>query len=90
MDSLTKSDVFFFITGAAVLLVTFLVVVTILYVLTVVREVRAFLRWVHGEAQLLSGDVAELREKLSKRGAVLATITAFIAGLLGLRNVKRK
>ncbi len=66
MESLAKSDIFFFITTVCVVAVTVLVVMILFNVLRIVRKARKTIDRIQNEADGFIADVSELRDTLRK------------------------
>ncbi|MBI2120078.1 MAG: hypothetical protein HYT94_00460 [Parcubacteria group bacterium] len=64
MESIVKSDIFFFITTVCVLVITVFVVMILLNVLRVTRSVREIAEKAKGEAEGFASDIAAFRAML--------------------------
>jgi len=66
MESLVKSDIFFFITTICILVVTSLLLMILSHVLHIVKKVRKTIDCVHTETSGIADDFAAFREILRK------------------------
>ncbi len=90
MDSFTRADLFFMITTGAVVLVTACLIVALVYVISILREVRSLTELVRKEGELLSADLGDLRGHIQTQGFKWAFIFAFLRKLWRRRTTKRK
>lgn len=90
MESLVKSDIFFFITTLCVIAITVLVIMILCHVLHIVRIARKTVDRVHGEAEGIADDFAELRETLKKNQYGLKPILDGIKKKTAKRPARRK
>lgn len=76
MEALAKSDIFFVITGVAVVLVTLLLVAVLFYIIKILRDVKDVTTKVKKESEHIIDDVSFFRKGIKKTGAkVKKTIT---------------
>ncbi len=66
MQNLIQSDVFFFITSVAVVLVTILVLVMFWYVIRILKNIKDVSDIVKKETIFFSGDLSGIRKKIKK------------------------
>lgn len=69
-----KSDIFFFLTGLAVVVVTALIVIALVYVIKILRDVKDISHTVKEESEEIKGDIDTLRENVKKGGNKIKTI----------------
>jgi hypothetical protein len=68
MDTLIHADIFFFVTTIAVVMVTALFIVVILYAVRILNDLRYISGVVRRETDLLADDLEEAREKIKQEG----------------------
>jgi biopolymer transport protein ExbB/TolQ len=68
MDQLIHADIFFFITSIAVVLITAILLVVLVYLVRILRDVSQVTRKVKAESELISQDIAELRQNIKREG----------------------
>lgn len=66
MQNLIQSDVFFFITSVAVIVVTIFVLVVLWYLISILRNVKEVSDIIKKETLFFSGDLADFRKKIKK------------------------
>jgi uncharacterized protein YoxC len=66
MQNLIQSDVFFFITSVAVILVTILVLVMFWYIIRILKNIKDVSDIVKKETIFFSGDLSGIRKKIKK------------------------
>jgi hypothetical protein len=93
MDSLAKSDIFFFITTIAVVILTILASIALVYAIKFLRDLRVMGREVKRQWEIIEADIEEARHFVQKESGRVVSI----AGLLGRlfkagsrRRTKRK
>lgn len=83
MDTVSASDLFFIIGTLAVIIITTLIIVALVYVILFLRTVKAALNTAKKTAEFVTQDVAGLRTNIKERG--------FVKSLLGFAlNLKKK
>lgn len=80
---------FFFITGTAVIFVASVLVIFIIYAIMIVRDIRRVSGILRKEAELVSGDLSVLREKIKTEGWGWLKIFSFLGKRFGAKS-KRK
>ncbi len=78
MDSILKSDLFFFITSVAVVLVSAVVVVVLIYIVRIMRDIRDIASTLKHQTESLSQDIDELRSKVKEEGWPWSKLTGFL------------
>lgn len=84
MDDFLKQDVFFFITTVAVMVITILLGVFLVYVIRIARTVDNILLKVKAETDIITVELAELRKNVRKEGVKIKHFAKFFS------NVKKK
>ncbi len=74
-------DVFFIITGIAVIIISVLLAVALVYVIIFVRTVKEVARTAQRATEFVTEDFANLRENIRKRGFNLGAVLTFISSL---------
>lgn len=77
MDALAKSDIFFFITSVATVVVSALIVVALVYFIRVLRDVKEISARAKDEAGRLAEDITAFRSEVRVQGARAKEVTAF-------------
>jgi len=89
METLARSDLFFLITGTAVIVLSLALLALIIYVTHLVRELKDIVRIVKRETELISDDIAELRDRVAVEGVKISSFWLFIRKLWGIRSSRR-
>ncbi|MFA6006617.1 MAG: hypothetical protein WC764_02745 [Candidatus Paceibacterota bacterium] len=90
MTSLARSDIFFIITGVAVVALSLIFLVILIYVAYIMKELHHIMRVVHRESELISEDIAELRTKVATQGFKWSSIFIFLRKLWRFKSSKKK
>lgn len=92
MDTVMKSEIFFFITSIAVVVLTILVGVVIAYLIRILRNVDDISEKAKEETALIKEDVAELRQNLREQGIKAKSFVTFFNKLKGRKrkNIKHE
>ena len=78
MESLIHADIFFFITGVAVIVFACVSVVLVIYLVIISRDIRHIVRMVKTRAEELNEDVGRLRSVVATGGwSIFEWIQAF-------------
>ncbi len=89
MTDISLVDIFFIVTGSAVILITILVAISLLYIIVFVRTIKEVAKSAQRATELVSEDIADLRSNIKQRGFSLGDIVSFAKGL-GRKKVTRK
>ena len=87
METVVQSDIFFFITGVAVIGVTLVLVVAMVYIIFILKDIKNILGTAKKETQLIAEDIADLRENVKAKGMKISYLLDFIQNI---RNRKPK
>jgi hypothetical protein len=79
MDTLLKADIFFFVTAAAVIIVTVFLGIALFYVIRILRTIDAITERVRKESETVMNDAVRLREQLARGGFISGIIARVIA-----------
>jgi len=74
MDSIVKSEIFFFITSIAVIVLSVGAAVVLVYAIRVLRDVDHVAKLVRDESDLIAKDVSQLRESAEKEGVKISRL----------------
>ncbi len=86
MESIARSDMFFFVTTIAVIVLTLVLVVALSYFIRIASDIKYIAKRAKEETDEIADDLKTARETLKAKGKTFATI---ISSLWFLRN-KRK
>jgi predicted Holliday junction resolvase-like endonuclease len=87
MDTVAKSDTFFFITTICVILITLVVVVLGSYVIRVISDVKQITRRAKKETDEFADDLKVAREHFREKGR---GVGAMLGSLLAFKDARRK
>ncbi len=87
--SFLKSDIFFFVTTVAVVFLTIILAVLMVYIITIMRTIKRIANIAQSQAEVISEDIDDLRAEVKTRGASLKSLLAF-AGRFAKRHVKAR
>lgn len=88
MESLIKSEVFFFITSIAVVILTILLGMAVVYIIRILRNVDDISKKAKDEADLIKEDVADLRQNIRDEGIKVKSFVSFFNKLKRPKNKK--
>jgi predicted Holliday junction resolvase-like endonuclease len=80
-------DVFFFVTTLAVIILTLLLAVLIVYIIKISKDIKYISKKAKSEADLISKDLSDLRDNVKENGAKLKYFWSFFNNL---RNKSKK
>lgn len=89
MDLVLQTNIFFYITSAAVLVVTFFVCVVLYYVVRILRDIRAVTDRVRRGSESVANDLASLREGIREDGMRLRDFAMFFVRRFGIMPTER-
>lgn len=90
METLAKSDAFFFITSIAVILFTILALVILFYVIRFARIALQISKKVKEESDNISHDIAKIRARVNEEGFGIRTVYRLVSGFFGNNLGKNK
>ena len=79
MNSLVKSDVFFFITSIAVVVIAILLTILIVYLIKVSKDIRYISQRAKTEADNIIEDVSKLRSNIKEQGGKIKDLAGFFS-----------
>ena len=74
MDSIVKSEIFFFISSIAVIVLSVGAAAVLVYAIRVLRDVDHVAKLVRDESDLIAKDVSQLRESAEKEGVKISRL----------------
>jgi MFS superfamily sulfate permease-like transporter len=83
-----KSEIFFFITSIAVVILTILIGIVAAYLIRILRNVDDISAKAKEEAALIKEDVADLRQNIRDEGIKVKSFVSFFNKLKGRKNKK--
>ncbi len=89
MNELSLVDLFFIITGAAVVIITVLLAIGLIYVIVFVRTIKNVARTAQRATELVSEDISDLRDNIKSQGFSVGAVTSF-AKSLGRKKIFKK
>lgn len=90
MDSLLKSDIFFFITSVAVVIIAILLTVLIIYLIKVSRDIRYISQRAKTEADNIIDDVSQLRANIKEQGGKIKDLAGFFSRFYKPKKTKTR
>lgn len=90
MESVAKSDMFFFVTTIAVVVVTLVLVVALSYIIRIASDIKYIASRAKKETDEIADDLKVARETLKTKGKTFATILSSLWILKSKRNPKNK
>lgn len=89
MNDISLVEIFFVITGSAVIIITILLAIGLLYVIMFVRTVKRVAQTAQKATEMVSEDIADFSKAVREKGFSLSTLFSFIKSL-GIKKVTRK
>ncbi|MDO8443131.1 MAG: hypothetical protein Q7S81_02665 [bacterium] len=83
-----KSEIFFFITSIAVVILTIFIGIVAAYLIRILRNVDNISKTAKDEAALIKEDVADLRQNIRDEGIKVKSFVRFFNKLKGRKNKK--
>ena len=80
MSEVLQANIFFYITSVAVVIVTILLAVVLVYVLMIVRNVKDISDRLREGSKLIEGDIKAMRERIGGVGVKLQNVADFFLG----------
>lgn len=90
MEAVLKSDVFFLITSAAVVVLSAVLLVALYYLIKILRDVKEISRTVKKESELIVRDVDAVRRSIKKKGKQVSSFISRAASSHSYRKTKHK
>ncbi len=73
--------IFFFITSIAVVILTILLAIVAVYVIKILKDIKYISRKAKSEADIISGELSELRQNVKEQGAKLKFFSSFFSNI---------
>lgn len=86
MNNVLQSDIFFFISSVSVVFITLLMIVAMIYIISILRDIRSFFKTIRTGADALSEDISQVREKLNSKGIWTGMLLALMAAVTGFAH----
>lgn len=90
MDTLSLTDLFFWLTGIAVIIITTLTVVALLYLIFFLRAIRNVARQAQRAGEMVTEDFVELRKNIKAKGFSFKSLIKFLFGIKAKQKKKSK
>ena len=88
MESIIKADIFFFITGLAVVIFTIGIIIAMVYVIRILNDMKRISKIMLKESDKFASEIDSLREAVKSEGAKAKTIANFFLKLFAHRRKK--
>lgn len=90
METLTLTDLFFWLTGIAVIIITTLSVIALVYLIFFLRAIRKVADQAQRATEMVTEDFVNLRNNIKEKGFNLRSLTTFLFGLKSKQDKKKK
>ncbi len=90
MDSLTLTDLFFIVTGIAVIFITAFLVVALIYFIMFLRTLKMIADQASRAGKFIVEDLGELSKSIKQEGFKLSSFIKFVLGLKSKQSRKKK
>lgn len=90
MNSLVQADIFFFVTTAAIMVVTIALVIALVFFIQILRDVRHVSKRAREESDRFLTDMEELRRFLKKEGKRAINVKDVVGSIIGTFSPKQK
>lgn len=81
MNDFYQMHVFFFVTTIAVVLLTIVLAVAAVYIIKILKDIKYISKKAKSEADIISGELSELRQNVKQQGAKLKFFSSFFSNL---------
>lgn len=88
MSELVHADIFFFITAVAVMLLTTIFAVALVYVVWILRDVRAIVARMRRASESLESDLNSLRQEVKQEGYKARALVDMVLGFISRKLTK--
>lgn len=89
MDNISLVEIFFVITGIAVIIITVLLGIGLLYVIMFVRAAKQVARTAQKATEMVSEDLADFSKNIREKGFSFNSLFSFVKSL-GIKKITRK
>lgn len=83
MSNVLQSEIFFFISSVSVVFIAILMIVAMIYIISILKDIRSFFKTIRIGAETLSEDISQVREKLNNKGIWTGMLLALMAAVTG-------
>ena len=90
MDTLIHADIFFFVTTIAVVCVTLLVAIALIYLIKVLNRIKNIAEQIREETVLFREDVHDLRDSVRREGFKLKNLFGFFQRFIPKQKTTKK
>ena len=90
MDTIIHADIFFFITACAVVVLTIILGIILIYGVFVAKNVHYIVSKVKKESDNISDDIYNVRLKIKEQSTKILALMAFLKNMAGMRTSKGK
>lgn len=90
MESVVQSDIFFFITAVAVIVLAALFAIALVYAIRILRDVKEVSSKVRAESDEIIHDVREARHFAKREGMRVASLVGFLGSFIRPKNGSRR
>jgi predicted PurR-regulated permease PerM len=89
MDKLVHADIFFFITTCAIVLLTIIFAIALVYGIFIAKNLHYIVKKIKEESDNISGDIAHARQKIREQGIKMASYVEFLKSLVSFGSAKK-
>ena len=89
MDTFMKADVFFFVTTLAVVLVSTVLIIALVYLIKVLRDVKDLIRDVKEEAESIMDDFEDFKQNISAKAKFFSKFVGAVTSATFIQNILR-
>lgn len=89
MDKLIQADIFFFVTTCAIVLLTIIFAIALVYVVFIAKNVHYVITKIKDESDNISGDIASARQKIKEQGVRLLSIFTLLKSFASFTSDKK-
>jgi hypothetical protein len=90
METLAKSDIFFFVTTVAIMLLTVMGLIISIYLIRILSHASKVSKKIKDESENISRDIAIMRAKVHEEGLGVKTVFNVMKGFFGNSLGKKK
>lgn len=90
MNDISLVDIFFIITGAAVIIITIMIGIGLIYIISFIRTIKRVAQTAQRATEIVSEDISNLRDNIKENGVSLSTLTGFAKGLAKKKVTRKK
>jgi len=94
METLIHANIFFFITSIAVVILGILITIVLIYIATILADIKAISRLAKSETANIATDIHEIRgeikDELRRGSSMIGSIIKIIQGLFRRRKSRNK